>query len=176
MTSAQLAPAVVLSLVVWRIYIRVRRSIGRQRLILKSLQRRTVILGVLTVVFAAVAAFYLPALLALLAGVALSIVLAWVAVRLTRFERTAEGDFYTPNTVIGIAVSLLLVIRFVYRMTVIIPMFTAGGAGAAQPPDTLHSPLTFGILGLTIGYYAAYYAGVLVRARHLGTGPAASWR
>lgn len=165
MTSAQLTPAILIPLVVWRIYVRVRRNIGRQRLVAKGLKTRIIIFAVITVLFGAGAALYLPSLAAFGGALVGSVVLAWWGVKLTRFERTSEGDFYTPNTVIGVGLSLILVARVVYRFTVLYPMALHGGAPTA--PSTFHSPLTLAIVGLTFGYYVAYYVGVLRRARHL---------
>lgn len=169
MTTAQLAPAIVLPLILWRVYVRVRRTIGRQRLVLKTLKVRIGIFGVITVLVAATAARYPAALLGLFAGLVVSLGLAWVGVRLTRFERTSDGDFYTPNTVIGVAITLLLVGRFAYRIAVIYPMIAASHDGGALPPTNLQSPLTYAVLGLLLGYYGAYYVGVVMRARHLET-------
>ncbi len=171
MTNAQLAPAIILPLILWRVYVRVRRTIGRQRLVLKTLKIRVGIFGVITVLVAAAAALYPAALLGLFAGLVISLGLAWVGVRLTRFERTPDGDFYTPNTVIGVAITLLFVGRFVYRLAVIYPMIAASHASGAVPPTNLQSPLTYAVLGLLLGYYGAYYIGVVIRARHLETVP-----
>lgn len=164
MTSTQLVPAIVAPLIVWRVYVRVRRNIGRQRLEPRALKVRIAVFGLVLLVIAAGAAFFLPGLLALLAGVAGSVALAWAGVRLTKFERTPEGDFFTPNTVIGIALSLLLIGRLVYRLTVVYQHASASGE---RLPYTMGSPLTLGILGLTFGYYVAYYTGVLVQSRRV---------
>jgi hypothetical protein len=169
MTSAQLAPAIIFPLIIWRVYVRVRRNIGRQPLVVKHLKVRVWIFAVVTVLFGVGASLHLPLLLALLGGLAGSVVLAWAGIRLTRFERTDAGDFYTPNTLIGVALSLLLVGRVVYRMAVLYPLATSGDM--ARPPSAFQSPLTLAILGLTFGYYIAYYVGIVVRARHLHVVP-----
>src|SRR5207253_5732067 len=72
-----------------------------------------------------------PAALAILAAaVAVGLGLAMWGLSLTRFERTPEGIFYTPNAHIGIALSLLLVARVLYRMFEIATMpLPRGGAG-----------------------------------------------
>lgn len=164
MTSAQLAPAIVLPLIAWRVYIRIRRNIGRQPLQLRSLKRRIAIWSIILVVFAAFAVLHPLALAALAAGVVLSVGLAWLGIRYTSIESTPQGDFYTPNTIIGVGLSLLVVGRLAYRMTVIM----AGTAVATgRPPSMFDSPLTLGMFGLMAGYYVAYYIAVVVRTKHL---------
>ncbi|HET9470959.1 MAG TPA: hypothetical protein VFO24_07615, partial [Usitatibacter sp.] len=75
---------------------------------------------------------------------------------LTRFERTAEGFFYTPSAHIGIALSALLAVRIAWRL------FEVGaGAAAAGGPDFARSPLTLAVFGTLAGYYAAYAVGLI---------------
>jgi hypothetical protein len=171
MTSAQLAPAIFLPLVAWRVYVRVRRNVGRQRLEPKRLKMRVVIFAIITVLFTAAAVAYPKTLAAFAGGVAVSFALAWIGIRLTTFERTPTGDYYTPNTVIGVALSLLLVGRIAYRF-IVLYQATSGGAVPATP--AFGSAITLGIVGLTFGYYVAYYTGVLLRAKHLDRLPVTS--
>jgi hypothetical protein len=78
-------------------------------------------------------------------------------VRLTRFETTDEGHFYTPNTHIGIGLSVLFAGRIAYRFIVL------GDVATAQnPAPPFQSPLTFFIFGLTVGYYIVYQIGLFV--------------
>lgn len=83
----------------------------------------------------------------------------------------AAGDFYTPHSVIGLALSALLIGRLAYRFIVIYPTLqTAQEAGATNPFAGLqHSPLTTATLTLYIGYYVTYYVGVLIRSSAAGT-------
>jgi hypothetical protein len=164
MTSAQLAPAIFLPLVAWRVYVRVRRNVGPQLLEPKRLKARVYIFAAITLLFAVGTAMFPMALPAFAGGVAGSVALAWLGVRLTTFQRTPKGDFYTPNTIIGVGLSLLLVARLAYRFTVI---YEGSAAGSRLSQPTLGSPLTVAILGLMFGYYVAYYIGVLARAKHL---------
>ena len=108
-----------------------------------------------------------PALLAILAGSAvIGIGLAIWGLKLTRFENTAEGIFYTPNAHIGIALSSLLVARVLYRMyeVMTMPAVPRGGAGMQ---DFARSPLTLVVLGMLASYYAAYAIGVLFHRHRL---------
>jgi hypothetical protein len=107
--------------------------------------------------FAMAAAFSPLAEAALWGGCAAGVALALWGLRLTRFERTAEGFFYTPNAYIGVGLSLVLVARILYRME----QLYLGGAAPASNPSFARSPLTLVIFGLVAGYYTCYAAGLL---------------
>jgi hypothetical protein len=78
---------------------------------------------------------------------------------MTRCEKTPQGLFYTPNAHLGIALSLLLVGRIIYRF---IQVYSAtGSAGAAQQVNYTTTPLTLLIFGTLAGYYFTYAAGLL---------------
>ncbi len=160
MTSAQLAPAIVLPLVIWRVYVRVRRNIGRQPLRLRQLKVRTVMWSMILAGFAIAAAGHPRALIGLGAGIAASVGLAYFGVRLTKFETVGDANYFVPNTIIGVGLSLLVVGRIAYRLITML-------SGAGRPGPLFDSPLTLGMLGLMGGYYAAYYFGIVRRARHL---------
>jgi len=165
MTSAQLLPAVIVPLIVWRVYVRVRRTIGRQPLAVNRLRVRVIIFAVVIALFTALSVAHRTTLLALGGGLALSLIVAWFAIRLTKFERTEAGDFFTPNTVIGVALSLVLIGRVAYRAVVLSQM--AKGTIPPTGPHALQSPTTAAIFGLTLGFYVAYYAGILAQAKRL---------
>ncbi len=161
MKPAQLAPAIILPLIAWRMYVRVRRNIGRQPLQPKRTLARIIIFSVITMLIAAGGLVYPPVLIGLAVGLLLGAPLALLGLRLTKFEFTPEGKFYTPNTVIGVILSVLFIGRIIYRIL----MLSESSAYNASSPELFHSPLTLSIFGLTAGYYIAYYAGVLMRAR-----------
>ena len=53
---------------------------------------------------------------ALAGGLVGGALLAGVGLKLTKYERTEQGFFYTPNAYIGVGLSLLLVSRILYRL------------------------------------------------------------
>lgn len=164
-----LVPAVISSLVVWRVYRRVRRNIGRQPFQPRRLWVRIGIFGLISVLLAGLSLEQIRVLLGLAAGLVPGMVLAWFGLRLTRFEVTVEGRFYTPNLYVGLVLSLLMVGRLVYRLTLLYgPSRTAGQPAPAQ---FMQSPLTMFIFGLMAGYYIVYYLGVLVQCRKLKPAP-----
>jgi hypothetical protein len=160
MTSAQIVPAIIVPFIAWRVYVRVRRNIGRQPFQPRRMVARVAIFSVVSVLVGLGALAYLPSLAALGGGLLLGVPLALVGLHLTRFETTEQGRFYTPNTAIGVALTVLLVGRMGYRM---FSLFAALPLAGMPPPALFQSPLTLLIFGVTAGYYIAYYTGVLWR-------------
>src|SRR5215510_12377684 len=111
---------VLIPLVAWRMYARIRRNIGRQPL---SKVRPYVTLGIfpLLVVMLALGALaghgnHAALLGALAGGIVGGVVLGFYGNKHTKFEVTPQGLFYTPNAHIGIALSVIFVGRIIYRM------------------------------------------------------------
>ena len=166
LTPAAVGIAIAVPLIAWRMYRRVRRLIGRQRS--KAWRHWTAaIFFPLLLAMLALGALVRPASLAILVvSAAIGVGLAIWGLELTRFEKTAEGIFYTPNAHIGIALSSLLVARVLYRFYEIatLPAVPRGGAGMQ---DFARSPLTLVVLGMLASYYAAYAIGVLFHRHRL---------
>jgi hypothetical protein len=79
--------------------------------------------------------------------------------RLTCFEVTGEGMFYTPSAHLGVALSTLLVCRIAYRF-LNGGGFPGAGSGAPPAPPAL-TPLTLLLIGTLAGYYCTYAVGLL---------------
>ena len=170
--SSLLVFLAITALVAWRMYARFRRLVGRQRF---SPRRPwvTVTLFPVLLVLIAVAVFpHVDAMLALGGGIVVGIGLGVVGIRLTKFERTGEGLFYTPSAHLGIALSGLLAARILYRLATQLPALTGGPAG--PPPDLASSPLTLAIVGTLAGYYVSYAVGLLRFQRSAPPPPGAS--
>jgi hypothetical protein len=158
-------PMLVAAFVAFAVYRRVRRNIGRQRVQPMRMRSRIILLGVIGALVLAVSARNGELFGAMTAGIAGGVALAWLGLRHTQFETTPQGSFYTPHTWIGLAVSALLVGRIAYRFVVVFPMAQAASQVGANPFAAYQkSPLTLAIFGIVVGYYIAYYAGVLVRS------------
>jgi hypothetical protein len=152
-----LATAGIIALVAWRIYTRVRRLVGRQRLS-RFRPWVSVILFPLLILFLLLGSVAYPVVaLAELAGVAIGIALGIYGLRSTSFENTQAGLYYTPNAHIGIALSLLIVGRVAYRVV----QLYLSTASFTEPVNLARSPLTLLIIGTVAGYYAAYAFGLL---------------
>jgi hypothetical protein len=149
-------------LIVWRMYSRVRRMIGRQRLSRVRPWIPVCLFPMLVLLLAFLSRAHPIALAALAGGVAAGGVLAVYGLRLTRFERTAQGLFYTPNAYLGVALSLLLIGRVLYRL---MQVYSGDVLTAAASSDFVRTPATLAIFGTLAGYYVAYAIGLL-RWRH----------
>ena len=165
MTSSQLAPAIILPFILWRVYLRVRRNIGRQPFQPGRLLTRVVIFSAISLLLGVAMLAYPPSLAALGGGLLLGAPLALLGLHLTRFERIDGATFYTPNTHIGLALSLLFVGRLAYRFAVLAAAVTDGTPPA---PQLFQSPITLLIFGVTAGYYIAYFTGLRVRGARYG--------
>jgi membrane protein CcdC involved in cytochrome C biogenesis len=158
---------IVVGLVIWAMYRRVRRSFGAQPIRPASLTVRAcifIVLGVLILVFVPKT----PALLgAIVGGMVAGVVLGYFGLRHTRFEVTQKGRVYIPHTYIGLFVTSLLIIRLAMRF---LSMNGQSQQDIAQHDPWAayqHNPLTLAIFGLVVGYYVFYNLGILRRSREL---------
>ena len=152
---------VLIPLILWRVYSRIRRMVGRQRL---SRVRPWVTLVIFPLILAmlALAALHRPERLAILVvGIAAGVGLAIFGLRRTKFEATPQGLYYTPNAHLGIALSLLFVVRILYRF---IEIYALNPTVPRDMREFGSSPLTLAVFGLLAGYYIGYAVG-LVRWR-----------
>lgn len=161
-----LLPYLIVALIVWRLYYRMRRSFGRQRVRDGYMWFRIGILTLVAVSIAVLIARDIDVLGALLAGIACGAVLGLLGLRYTKFEVTPEGRFYTPHTYIGLGVTALFVGRLLYRfLEVYNGVMPAAAAGQGLAAAYQRSPFTLAVLGALVGYYVLYYLGVLQRTR-----------
>jgi hypothetical protein len=145
-------------LIAWRLYSRLRRFAGRQKV---NPRRSRITIVVFPILLALLLASSLARPLtaaALACGAGLGIALGLYGLRATRFEAGPAGAFYTPSTHLGIGLSVLVVARFVYLL-VQIPF--AATLGHAPPPDFVRSPLTLLLIGTLGAYYVTYAVGLL---------------
>jgi len=166
MTPTVHAPFIVLlglvALVAWRMYSRIRRLIGRQRLSRPRLWMSVCLLPALVLLLAFLSFANLGAIAALVAGVIAGAALGAYGLHLTKFEKAVDGLFYTPSAHIGIALSLLLAGRVLYR---IFELYFSTSLTGSPPTDFARSPITLAIFGALAGYYVAYSIGLLLWRR-----------
>ena len=160
--STLLLPVGVAALVVWRLYSRVKRMVGRQRLSTVRPWLTVCFFPLLTALLLLRSLFHPDATLALVAGVAAGVALGRYGLRLTRFEHTPAGLFYTPNSHLGVALSLLLLARLGYRA---VQLYLTSESLQQGSVTFARSPLTLLIFGALAGYYVTYAVGLL-RWRH----------
>ena len=148
----------VVALVAWRVYSRIRRVIGRQRLSTVRPWLTVVVFPLVLVLILATSLLHAMTAVAVVSGTAVGIALGLLGTRLTRFEVTPAGLFYTPNAHLGIALSLLLVLRIGYR---IVTLAVQGHDLDPQSMQLGSSPLTMALFGTLAGYYVTYAIGLL---------------
>ena len=149
-------------IIIWRMYSRIRRMVGRQKSIAWR-QRLTVCFFPLIVLSLGLVSSSRPeSLIALIGGLVIGTVFGVIGYRLTRFEQTDEGLFYTPNAHLGIALSLLLVGRIMYRFILV---GFPGANSVPAPTSTVPTPVTLVLIGMLAGYYVTYAIGLIIR-RH----------
>jgi len=97
---------------------------------------------------------------ALLVGAGGGIGYAVWGLKLTRFEETPQGYFFTPPARLGLVMAMILVARLLY---IGIEVYANQGKGIPTPRLT-DSPLTMLCVGITAGYFG-YYSAALLRWR-----------
>ncbi len=160
-----LSTAGIIALIALMYYRRFRRNFGRQPVQPTRMTVRVVILCVIGVLLLGSSALNSLMAATMAGGLAAGLALGWWGLKLTRFERHADGVHYIPHSWFGIAITVLLLARLAYRFTVLWPAMQAAHA-ASQPPPYPNSPLTLALFGLLIGYYVFYYIGVLRMAKN----------
>jgi hypothetical protein len=149
------AIAVFIVLLGWRLYARIRRTIGRQRSSSVRPWITITALSSLSGLLALQSAAAPSSQLALSAGALVGVALGILGIRLTKFERTGDGLFYTPSAHLGIALTLLVAGRLAYRMAML------HGAPISSSPQVVQSPLTLALFGMLAGYYVSYAIGLI---------------
>ncbi len=142
-------------LIAWSIYRRIRRNIGRQPLRPRRAVISVVVLILVSTLLVSTSLQNSHLLLGIGSGIVFGMLLGFIGLRLTRFETTDAGHFYTPNAHIGVVLSMLFIGRLAYRFWAV-----HDAVAATNGPPPFQSPLTFFIFGLTAGYYAVYQAGL----------------
>jgi hypothetical protein len=147
------------ALVLWRAFSRVRRMIGRQQLTTVRPWITVIVFPLLFTLLMFSSRAHAMNVLALAVGAAVGAALGLYGLRLTKFEQTAEGLYYTPSAHLGIALSLLFFGRLAYRIfQMYLPAEHAPAVGLNDPSG---SPLTLAIFAMLAAYYVTYAVGLL---------------
>ena len=151
------------ALLAWRVYGRIKRAVGRQQFSKGRAIATVCFFPVIAALLCYSTLKHSEGILALVGGLAVGTGLGIYGLRLTKFEPTSAGLFYTPNAHLGIALSLLLVLRIGYRL--FMSYFGDASAAAAPSAGFVQSPLTLAMFGTVAGYYVMYAIGLLRRHR-----------
>ena len=164
-TPSTLLLAGLLPLVAWRVYARFRRMVGRQRLTRYRLWIQLTLFPALVLLVALAAASKPMSLLLLAAGLAAGGGLGRYGIKTTEFKPVPGNLYYTPNAHLGIALSVLFLLRIAYRFFEVYAGEPGTNHGATE---FARSPLTLAVFGLLAGYYISYAIGLAIwRARVL---------
>ena len=155
MTQPQMIMLALVPLVMWRIYKRVHRLMVRQQSKTWRHWIGALLLPVLLLAFAVTLIGKPLALAALAGGVAGGVALGMLALRRSRFHSVDGLYYYTPDTYIGLLISMLFIGRLAYRA------YEFYEHGLQQAPAFGSSPLTLCLMGLVGGFYASYAIGLL---------------
>src|ERR1700709_1751294 len=98
MTAPSVVPFLFGGLMLWGIYRRVRRNIGRQKLQPRRILFSIVIFSLISALFIALSLQQMHLLLGIGGGLGIGVILGFAGLRLTQFETNEEGHFYRPNT------------------------------------------------------------------------------
>jgi hypothetical protein len=156
MLPTPVVAAVLIPLVLWRVYSRIKRLTTRQRS--KVWRHRTTLFffPLLVLILAALALQTSPiALAGLGAGLPAGLVLARIATSRTKFEQEGDGYYFTPDAPIGMLIALLFLGRMGYRA------YEYYMLGSFAHHEFVTSPATLFIFGILAGYYMTFAAGLL---------------
>jgi hypothetical protein len=167
MERTWLLTLILVPLIGFALFRRHKGTFGKQRLAPRRMVVRMVLLSVVCTLLVTMSPPPPAGLIAAASGVVVGALLAAVGLRLTTFETTSDGKFYTPNGWIGLGVTALLLGRLAARL-VTLPERMAAVHDRASPIQAMQrTPLTLGLFFLLGAYYVSYYGSVLLRASKL---------
>jgi hypothetical protein len=163
-------PLVMIPVVAFAIWRRVRSQFGAQPIRRNRMTLRIVVFAVLGSLVAAFALHDMRLLGGFGGGAVAGVALGLLGLRLTRFQiDPVKGDCYVPNPYIGGLVTVLFLARLLYRFAMLSPQMQdpTGATPPVHGPDIGQSPLTLAIFGLLVGYYICYFAGLLIHHQRI---------
>lgn len=163
MTQTQITLLIFIPLIVWRLYSRYRKLVGKQHVRPGKLWASVIFFPLLFILMGFASKQNETAALCLLGGGAAGIVLSFIGHKLTKFENDNGVLSYTPNSYIGLGLMIVFVTRIAYRFFQVSEMTQQDPAAMQQLGS---NPLTMLVLGLLICYYASYSIGILLWRRN----------
>jgi len=154
LTITTVALLVLTPVLVWRVYARLKTQMQRQRSILTRHYTGIFVFLAMILVPASEVLGKPMSLAALAVGTAAGIAYGIWGLKLTRFEETDEGYYFTPNARLGIVIAMLFAARVLY---IGFELY----AGSTPTPPFTDSPLTMLVVGLTGAYFGTYSIGIL---------------
>jgi hypothetical protein len=147
---------IVVPFLAWRVVVRLKRLLSRQRYSHPLQWARATGLYLLTILVALVAFEEHAAFIALAIGLGIGVLLGVWGVRLTKLEPVDGETFYQPDRYLGAALSVLLLGRIVWRIYAD-PTEPTGWTLAAF----VRNPSTMVLFGLFSAHYIVYALGLI---------------
>lgn len=163
---------IIIALIMFSIYRRVRRNIGWQQLNQGKMTFRIVLFVIVGLIFFAEGIFHPISLVSDIVGILLGSILAFYSVTLTNFEQREERLYYRPNIWIGAIVTFIFLARFLYRFYGIFSSGALNGlkqgqANSMQNLSALGNSWTSGLMLIMFAYYVIYYVILLKKQKHI---------
>ncbi len=149
------------------------RLVGRQKVTLwLVLQAAGFLLGGLLVLVTLIAFRQPRALIGAVGGLGVGLAIAGLGLSLTTVERRPDGEYYTPNVLVGMAVYALVLVRFAFRLVVGLQEvgrqaeYVASGYASTGGSLSQYGAdyWTAGAFFLLVGYTVIYNGGVVLQA------------
>ena len=173
MNQGFLPIALIVLIFLLGIYKRARRNIGLQRLSQGYLLFRIILFTVVGLIFFIEGAFHPVSLVSNIAGILIGVILAYYAIFPTTFEQRDGKLYYRPNIWIGSLVTLLFLLRLIYRFYEVFENMSLKDLqkqqpyGAGNPFSSLSHSWSSGLILIMFAYYIIYYAILLKRLKQL---------
>jgi len=164
---------IILVLIVFSIFRRVRRNIGWQQLKRGNLLFKTALFLVIGLIFLAEGFFHPISLISDIVGIILGSILAFYGVTLTIFENREGSLYYRPNIWIGSIVTVIFLARFIYRFYGIFAGGTLNGLQQGQTNGlqnmgiAIGNSWTAGLMLIMFAYYVIYNIVLIKRQKQL---------
>ena len=167
MQTQTIIVALIAIFIVYRVYLRVRRSIGWQQLNTGKLKVSAIILTLLGIIHVALGASQPVSLLSDAAGIVIGGILAYFGAAMTQFEQREGRWHYRPSTWIGGIVTVLFFARILYRIYDMFAMTSSnGGLSASNSLQTVTGGWTAGLMLVMFSYYVAYNIIIMRKQKH----------
>lgn len=163
---------IIVVLVLFGLYRRVRRTVGFQNLVRGRLITRVVIFSILAVVIVAAGATNPIAYVADAVGLVMGGIIAYISAHTTKFEMRNGRWGYLQHLWVGIGLIILFIGRLAFRFIEISHDFgkihQQHAAGQNQmASQSFSDPWTSGIFMLLVAYYIGYFVFLLRKVRKL---------
>lgn len=174
MDTTTITLLVLIPLLMWRIYARIKQMLARQQSLMWRHWMSAIAFPLLMVWMALTMTGNLLAVSCLAAGALAGSWAGHFALKGARFEWYGPRVYFTPNMRIALLVFMLFAGRMVYRAVEIYLGNHMSAMDLMSQKDFVQDPSTIAPLGLILGYCASFSIGMIRwrKAHPADTGPA----